>query len=357
MWGSISEEGSCEEEELELVKAFLRDSDSDCEDAHSDWSGADCIRLGGADKPSVPQDQLCPLSSAHSSALSSKAVYESGLGSSTCRANSSSLLHLSSRLEASPDSGSPHSQGHSCLTTFQNGSEPSLDDQSAFHSVLSYASSTSVYEIESVEDCPVNKRKASWPVLGHFEKKSSPAESVSSAGVVKIPTPPPILEEAKQCRSDTRAGQGVASKARVLLEFAGDLISTGLPVDTLSAPTPSPSPLPYACSPPPASAYTAPWPVYQASLPGNGAVQTATVWRSPQGMIPIVPAAKSHYLSPARATQAGPMTTTASTKKISEALAEMSKLPLGSAGPLGLKLDKGCVTRLLREVGIKQLNG
>jgi hypothetical protein len=55
MWGSISEEGSCEEEELELVKAFLRDSDSDCEDAHSDWSGADCIRLGGADKPSVPQ--------------------------------------------------------------------------------------------------------------------------------------------------------------------------------------------------------------------------------------------------------------------------------------------------------------
>jgi hypothetical protein len=59
-----------------------------------------------------------------------------------------------------------------------------------------------------------------------------------------------------------------------------------------------------------------------------GAVQTATVWRSPQGMIPIVPAAKSHYLSPARATQAGPMTTTASTKKISEALAEMSKLPL-----------------------------
>jgi hypothetical protein len=105
------------------------------------------------------QDQLCPLSSAHSSALSSKAVYESGLGSSTCRANSSSLLHLSSRLEASPESGSPHSQGHSCLTTFQNGSEPSLDDQSAFHSVLSYASSTSVYEIESVEDCPVNKRK------------------------------------------------------------------------------------------------------------------------------------------------------------------------------------------------------
>ena len=31
---AFSEEGSCEEEDFDLFKAFLRDSDSDCEDAY-----------------------------------------------------------------------------------------------------------------------------------------------------------------------------------------------------------------------------------------------------------------------------------------------------------------------------------
>jgi len=173
-----------------------------------------------------------------------------GLGSSTCRANSSSLLHLSSRLDActAPETGSPHSQappppplhrwfliitfsaatcslqalppaigrktslsqlpvrlavmpmdglymlwayiqqfehyqsrnfisygqflsrmadvqGHSSLTTFRSTmSEPGSqerDEQSTFHSVLSLASaSTSTgFDMESVEDCPDRKRK------------------------------------------------------------------------------------------------------------------------------------------------------------------------------------------------------
>jgi len=55
-WGSASEEGSCEEEEFDLVKAFLRDSDSDCEDAYYiQPSSARNAILGGAGNSRVLQ--------------------------------------------------------------------------------------------------------------------------------------------------------------------------------------------------------------------------------------------------------------------------------------------------------------
>jgi hypothetical protein len=66
-WGTpASEEGSCEEEELDLVKAFLRDSDSDCEDAYYiQPSSSRQASLGGAAKPSLLQVMIGPLQNTH----------------------------------------------------------------------------------------------------------------------------------------------------------------------------------------------------------------------------------------------------------------------------------------------------
>lgn len=348
---------------MDLVKAFLRDSDSDCEDAYFLQHSSGHASLGGAHGPIAFQDEWCPLSSAPSKG----GKQETGLGSSTCRANSSSLLHLSSRMEVSsiPESGSPHSQGHSSLTTFQSTvSETGGQDDQSFHSVLSFASTSTVFDIESVEDCSDKKRKATWPVMGHPEKKTStPAESVSSvvttiAETSPTPTPPPALAPlvaAKQCHRETSVGKGLAP----LGGFIGGSISTGVPVDTLVAPTTGPSPLPFARSPPPMAAYSAAWPAFQAPLPGKGtgAVQTPA-WHPPQAMIPTTAPMPAHCVATARGTPPPPATTTTavSTQKITAALAELSKLPLG-AGPLGLKLDKVGATNMLRNMGMKKLGG
>ena len=98
--------------------------------------------------------------SPQSSAASVKII--SDLTSPITKANSTSLLHLSRRQEALPDSGSPLSQENSSHTVFQPGPlehSHSIGDQSPFHSVLSLTSSSTVFDADSREDAPLKKRK------------------------------------------------------------------------------------------------------------------------------------------------------------------------------------------------------
>jgi len=110
-------------------------------------------------------------------------------------------------------------------------------------------------------------------VLGHSDKKSTPAESVSSGVAEKCPTPPPTLAplaSVKPCHGKLGLGQDNLPLNVAPGVFRGGSISTGVPVDTLVAPTPTPSPLPFARSPAPVAAYSAAWPAYQAPLAGKG---------------------------------------------------------------------------------------
>ena len=101
-------------------------------------------------------------SSPQSSATSTK--HASDLNSPITKANSTSLLHLSRRQEALPDSGSPLSQENSSHTVFQPGPlehSHSNGEQSPFNSVLSLTSASSVFDADSREDHPLKKRKVS----------------------------------------------------------------------------------------------------------------------------------------------------------------------------------------------------
>lgn len=106
-------------------------------------------------------DQRYPLQGQSSQGQTAESMK---LTSPLSKANSTSLLHLSRQQEVSPDTGSPHSQGNSSLTVFQNSSLEScssLDDQSPFHSMLSLTSSSSACnpETDGLEHAPVKKRK------------------------------------------------------------------------------------------------------------------------------------------------------------------------------------------------------
>lgn len=102
-------------------------------------------------------------SSPQSSNMSCKTA--SVLTSPITKANSTSLLNLSRCHELPPESGSPLSQENSSVTVFQASAlEPtsSLNDQSAFQSVLSGQSSTSLFEFDSVDGAPPKKRKVRY---------------------------------------------------------------------------------------------------------------------------------------------------------------------------------------------------
>lgn len=332
------EEIRCVEEDL--VKSFfpsLFDSDSDSDDVYCLQS----LHSADTDGPISLLAQSSPQSSAASAKITSDLL------SPITKANSTSLLHLSRRQEALPESGSPLSQENSSHTVFQPGPlehSHSIGDQSPFHSVLSLTSSSSVFDADSREELPLKKRKVEW-TAGQVGETLGPVAPLENPQTLRSTASLPAGSHKQGVTS--LANQGSITRPLCL---AGG-ITTGVPVDSLAVPRTLP--MSRAASSHVAAPISTAWPAQTHALPAGHHISQGQLlghWRTPQAMIPTTSVGLP---CPQPAVPAKQIAVSGdSSEKIATALAQMSKAPLGVA-PLGLKLDKVGVMHQLTAMGMR----